>query len=194
MSFYPENVPVPAGLRTDEFVLRMLSPIDVELDYDAVIASKESLRAYSDGRWPREGFTIEENLADLEEHERDFHARTGFTYTVMNPTETQCLGCVYLYPIDNILRLAEIDEADLATMRSTDANATFWARQDRHRDDLDKRLLAALISWLRNDFAFSNLWFTALAAEHRRVAVIREAGLNLIHTFPKGDTELLLFE
>lgn len=194
MAFYPNDAAVPAGLRTDEFVLRMLSPSDVERDYDAVMASKESLRAYSGGDWPREGFTLAENLADLEEHERDFRARTGFTYTVMNPTETQCLGCVYLYPVENILRRADVDDAARATVRDSDANATFWARQDRHADDLDKRLLAALIPWLRSDFAFSNLWFSAIAAEHRRVSVMREAGLRLVHAYPKGDTELLLFE
>ncbi len=59
MTFYPESAQVPVGLRTHEFVLRMLGPRDVELDYEAVMASKESLRAYSGGTWPRDGFTIE---------------------------------------------------------------------------------------------------------------------------------------
>ena len=193
MTFYPENAQIPLGLRTDEFVLRMLGPRDVELDYEAVMASKESLRAYSGGTWPHDGFTIEENLADLEAHERDFHARTGFTYTVMNLAESQCLGCVYLYPLKHILRRTDIGEDVLATVTDGEANASFWARQDRHADDLDKRLLATLIPWLRKDFAFSKLWFSALADEHRRITVIRDAGLRLVHTYPKGDTKLMLF-
>ena len=99
MPFYPEDAPVPAGLRTDEFVLRMLAATDVELDYDAVIASKDMLHLRSGGSWPREGFTLAENLADLQGHEADFHARRGFTYTIMDPGEMQCLGCLYIYPL-----------------------------------------------------------------------------------------------
>ena len=42
--------------------------------------------------------TLEENLADLERHERDFEARTGFTYTVLDPSDGDVIGCVYIYP------------------------------------------------------------------------------------------------
>ena len=98
MTFYPDDAPVPAELRTEEFLLRPLRAGDVDLDYEAVMATQETLRRSSGGRWPRPDFTLEENLADLEGHEADFRARRGFTYTVMDPTETHCLGCVYAYP------------------------------------------------------------------------------------------------
>jgi hypothetical protein len=98
MTFYPDEAPVPTALRTEEFLLRPLRAADVELDYEAVMATQEALRQGSGGAWPRPDFTLAENLADLQEHEADFHARRGFTYTVMDPTETRCLGCVYAYP------------------------------------------------------------------------------------------------
>jgi hypothetical protein len=98
MTFYPDDAPVPTGLRCDEFLLRPLRATDVELDYEAVMASQEPLRRGSGGEWPRPDFTLAENLADLQGHEADFQARRGFTYTVMDLTETRCLGCVYAYP------------------------------------------------------------------------------------------------
>ena len=42
--------------------------------------------------------TLEENRADLERHARDFAARSGFTYTVLDPSDRSVIGCVYIYP------------------------------------------------------------------------------------------------
>ena len=36
--------------------------------------------------------------ADLERHARDFAARSGFTYTVLDPSDRGVIGCVYIYP------------------------------------------------------------------------------------------------
>ena len=71
--FYPENAPVPDMLQTDEFRLRPLKATDVQLDYDAVISSRAELLLTSGGTWPREGFTLEENLDDLERHEQEHY-------------------------------------------------------------------------------------------------------------------------
>ena len=42
--------------------------------------------------------TLEENRADLERHARDFAARSGFTYTALDPSDRSVIGCVYIYP------------------------------------------------------------------------------------------------
>jgi hypothetical protein len=42
--------------------------------------------------------TPEENRADLERHARDFAARSGFTYTVLDPSDRDVIGCVCIYP------------------------------------------------------------------------------------------------
>ena len=42
--------------------------------------------------------TLEENRADLERHARDFAARSGFTYTVLDPADRGVIGCLYIYP------------------------------------------------------------------------------------------------
>src|SRR5215831_8205486 len=101
--FYQSDGPVPEALRTNEFLLRPLSATDVHLDYDAVISSRAQLLRSSGGTWPKEEFTLEEDLADLKRHEREHRERVAFTYTVMNPAETECLGCLYMNPLERLL-------------------------------------------------------------------------------------------
>jgi len=185
MTFYPDDAPVPAELRTDEFLLRPLRATDVDLDYEAVIATQETLRRTSGGRWPRPDFTLEENLADLQGHEADFHARRGFTYTVMDPTETRCFGCVYAYPPENA-------GADIAAS-DYEAVVWFWVRPDGVAADLDRRLLAALVPWLRDDFAFARVLFRAMADDERQTSILGEAALRVVDAVPVRDTGAVLF-
>jgi RimJ/RimL family protein N-acetyltransferase len=99
MDFYPAGAPVPNEKRADGLLLRPLRATDVELDYDAVMSSAAQLRRWSQTAWPADDFTLAENLADLERHEREHLERTAFTFTVLNPGGTRCLGCVYLAPV-----------------------------------------------------------------------------------------------
>ena len=108
--FYPEDEPVSVGLIGLDMVLEPLSSRHVELDYEAVMESKELLRRWSMSDWPRDGFTIEENAADLIRHEAEHFDRVAFTYTVLNPAATECFGCVYINPLDDKLR-AELSAA-----------------------------------------------------------------------------------
>ncbi|MCP4631941.1 MAG: hypothetical protein GY855_03365, partial [candidate division Zixibacteria bacterium] len=98
--FVPNDFEVPKRLSTDRFLLRMLSASDVVLDYDAVMSSRSQLRhvfaEFDD--WPAENMTIEENLDDLQRHEKEFKNREAFAYTVMNLAEDKCLGCLYINP------------------------------------------------------------------------------------------------
>lgn len=174
MAFYAEPAPVPAELRTGEFLVRMLRAGDVELDYDAVIASRPILLLRSSGRWPREGFTIAENLADLQGHEADHLNRTAFTYTVMNTAETYCLGCVYIKPLQALLSRLGAHES----VGEADADVSFWVRPDHYAADLDRRLLAALREWFRDAWAFPRVVFTANAEQERDLAIFEGAGLE----------------
>ena len=193
MPFYPDDAPFPAGLRTDEFLLRTLRAADVELDYDAVMATQATLRRRTGGRWPREDFTRAENLADLEWHEAEFLARRSFAYTVMNPAETECLGCVYVYPLAELLRHEGAGEETLAPIGEREAGVAFWVRERCVADELDRRLLAALLPWLRIAFPFARVTVGTVAADERQPTLFREAGLRLVHAHPVRDTEFLLF-
>ena len=113
---------------------------------------------------------------------------------MMNPAQTQCLGCVYIYPLDALLRRMQASADAIEKVGDYEAEASFWVRQDRLADDLDRRLLAVLVPWLKRDFAFSRVVMRAFAREERQVTIMREAGLRIVYAHPVADTELLLLE
>ncbi len=187
MRFYPDDAPVPDALRTDEFTLRPLRATDCDLDYDAVISSADLLLVKSLGRWPRPGFTWDENLGDLQAHEADHLARRAFTFTVLNPDETECLGCVYLNPLGPALEHYGASETQLASVGDDETSVHFWARNSRLADDLDERLFAALHGWLSRDWAFRRVLFRANAAEERQLRIFATAGLRSVIRLEAAD-------
>jgi hypothetical protein len=193
-AFYPDDALVPQELHTGEFILRPLRPVHNPLDYDAVMETKDQLRLGSLHGWPRDGFTADENLADLRRHEQDFAERNGFTYTILTPDETRCLGCLYLYPLDSMLHQYSADAEAIARVGDFEAHAYFWVRSSSIPGDLDRRVLAAVRPWLRRDFAFSRVVFGAQARQERLVAVLRDGGLRLVGTYTATTGQHLLFE
>ena len=95
----------PAGLDHPAFWLRPLGPEHNASDYAAWTSSVDhilSTPGFAGMGWPHP-MTPEENLADLVRHAADFEGRTGFTYTVLAPTDASpptVIGCVYIYPAD----------------------------------------------------------------------------------------------
>ena len=191
--FYPPEASAPLELRTGDAILRPLSARHNSLDYDAVMASQQRLRVSSTNGWPREGFTLEENLADLIEHEREFMEGRAFVYTVLTPEESRCLGCVYIYPRERVLRSRGAGAEASALVGDDEAEVRFWVRTERLADDMDRRLLAALRAWLREAFAFASVRYGVLAREERQVALLRAAGLRLLARYPVDGTEYLSF-
>jgi hypothetical protein len=177
--FYPPDARVPETLRTDEFLVRPLRASDVTLDYEAVMSSRAELLLGSGGTWPREDFTLEEDLADLQRHEQEHHARVAFTYTVMNPTETECLGCIYLVPLE---RLLGQDGGSGEYLSDTTAYVSFWVRSSRLADRLDRRLLQALIPWFQNEWAFLHVLFIAQKIEEHQIQLFEETGLRYLYS------------
>jgi hypothetical protein len=171
--------PVPEVLRTDKFLLRPLRATDVKLDYDAVISSRAQLLLSSGGTWPKEGFTLEEDLADLERHEREHRERVAFTYTVLNLAETECLGCLYMNPLERILGH---DAENGAHLSDSTAYVSFWVRSTRLADHLDRRVLTAVIPWFLNEWAFSHVLFFAQKCEERQIRRFEEMGLRLLYS------------
>ncbi|GHO96795.1 hypothetical protein KSF_068430 [Reticulibacter mediterranei] len=181
--FYPDHIAVPETLCTEEFLVRPLKATDVKLDYDAVITSRAELFLHSEGRWPREGFTLEENLADLVRHEREHLDRVAFTYTVMNPAKTECLGAIYIHPLRRLLQRADISVEHIS---DESAYVSFWVRQSHLPDNLDRRLLQALISWFQAEWAFSQVTFFARKAQTRQIQLFEDMGMRLEYTLPKS--------
>ena len=74
--FVPEDFAVPERLSTPSFLLTPLGPEHNVADHVAWSTSIEHIRAtpgFNDWDWPpAEGMALDENLADLERHARDF--------------------------------------------------------------------------------------------------------------------------
>lgn len=101
-AFVPADFEPPTSLETESFRLEPLGPQHNESDHAAWTSSIEHIRStpgYPDGGWPPPaGMSLAENLADLTRHAADFEARMGFTFTVLEPSVDEVVGCVYLYP------------------------------------------------------------------------------------------------
>lgn len=140
-TFVPSDFTIPAVLETGQFRLRMLSVEDVEKDYEAVMETQERFLSmgYS---WPREGFTLEENLADLEQHQREFLAREAFAYTVVASDESRVLGCVYINP---------------AKEEGVDARVRMWVREGEFKKGLDQVLFAVVREWIKREWPFNKV-------------------------------------
>ena len=179
MTFYPDNIPVPAERRSNRLWLRPLRATDVALDYDAVMSSREQLRRWSQTTWPADDFTLAENLKDLEEHEREHKERVAFTFTVLNPEGTRCLGCVYIMPL-------KVDAAQLNVKATYPTTVAFWARSSELANNLDKHLFATLRDWFATDWAFDHITFIISQQDTRQPALLSEAGLQQRLSFEIG--------
>ncbi len=122
-----------------------LTPLGVEhaeQDYEAVMASRAFLRAWSGTTWPADDFTLDQNRADLDRHAREHAAGEAWTWTVFEGE--LCVGCVYTDPIAKILKHRRIEaEAPEGWC------VAFWARSDRI--ELEGEILAHLRDWLPRD-------------------------------------------
>lgn len=142
--FVPVGFEPPTSLETEQFRLEPLGPQHNEADLAAWTSSIGHIRStvgYPDGKWPPlTGMTPEENLRDLVRHADDFAQRTGFTFTVLDPSDNGVIGCVYLYP---------------GASAEWDVTVQSWVRADR--SELDAPLADAVASWLASDWPWERL-------------------------------------
>jgi hypothetical protein len=117
----------------------MLSEVDAEADYEAVMETADRLRAGAPNGWPRRGFTLEENRDDLIRHEREFFDGVAFAYTMVDPDDRCVLGCVYFNP---------------STV--TDVDVHMWVR-DSHAETLTRPLYDTVRQWLSDAWPFENI-------------------------------------
>ena len=134
-TFIPVDFEPPTTLVTSKFVLEPLGPQHNLADHSAWTTSIDHIRAhpgFPDGDWPPvDGMSLDQNLGDLRRHAADFIARRGFTFTVLDPTTRDVIGCVYLYPSSS-------GDQDVIVQSWVSAN----------RSDLDVPLADAVAEWL----------------------------------------------
>ncbi|MER6299009.1 N-acetyltransferase [Kitasatospora sp. NPDC001539] len=140
----PADFTVPRELLAPGFRLEPLGEQHNASDHAAWTSSVDHIRAtpgWAGRGWPpAEGMSLEQNLADLRRHAADFEARTGFTYTVLEPDRDEVIGCVYIHP----------DREDPSAV-----SVSSWVRADRA--DLDAPLYRAVSGWLAEHWPLGRL-------------------------------------
>jgi hypothetical protein len=180
MAFNSDHFHAPAKLLTDEFLLRPILASDAELDYEAVMASKEYLRPWEQSGWPADDFTVDANREDVRKLERWHADGERFTYTVLNPSETQCLGCVYILPTSaRLFGRKQIVAIDGARWSDYELAVYFWVRTSRLTDGLDRRLLDALGPWLTHEWHIAHYLIVASEQVAQQVSLIESTNRHL---------------
>ena len=180
MSFSDRGIEPADGFSGEGFVVRPLVPADVELDHAAVMASRDFLHHWEqDPPYPPEDFSVEDDLADLEQMDDAHRTGSRYTYTVMNADESEVLGCIYLLPGDDrMYRSAEVTSHDGTDLSSIDATVSFWVRPSTWADGFEQTLLAGVLDWLRDDWSLERP--VILTNEHldHQIATIESLGLT----------------
>ncbi|MFF4593015.1 hypothetical protein [Amycolatopsis sp. NPDC001319] len=180
MPFTESTEPVPPELRTDEFFLRPIVVGDTEKDYAAVMETREPLRLWRQSTWPEDEFTVEENRKDVLDMEERHAAHRAFNYTVLDPAGARCVGCVYVFPTSaTFLTKATVTPIGDDSWADVDAVVFFWARLPEMEKGMDERLLAALRTWFRDEWKFSNTAYATSEPFTQQVELLKRAGLNL---------------
>ncbi|WP_243064319.1 N-acetyltransferase [Humibacter sp. RRB41] len=180
MSFTDPEEPVPAELRTDEFVLRPIVADDAELDHAAIMETREDLRLWEQSTWPADDFTVEANREDLVGLERRHAEHRAFTYTVQDPEGVECLGCVYIFPTTAaFLARSAVTPVGSDSWADTDAVIYFWVRTSRMQTRMDERLLATLRAWFDEEWKLKRTVYVVNEQFRHQVDLVIRAGLEL---------------
>jgi len=144
-SFVPDDFEPPVALDGPGFRLEPLTGEHNARDHAAWAGSMEHIHrtpGFQQGNWPHE-MTLDQNMADLIRHDKDFQTRRGFTYTVLDPDD-DVVGCVYIYPLAG---------------DPVAANVSSWVTEARA--DLDAPLYHAVSEWLERDWPFPRVEYGA---------------------------------
>jgi len=180
MKFYSDEFPLPELLQVDDFIFRPLRASDVELDFDAVISSSFMLRAWSQSDWPADGFTLEDNLNDLQRHEQEHLDKEAFTFTIMDPEETFCLGCIYMNSL-----IQEIVDLGICQLPDTDeevfaASVSYWVRESHANREFSSTILERIIAWLNSEWHFNCVVFPVGKTNSIQTKLFVERGFVLL--------------
>ena len=136
----PTRLDLPTGHH-----LRPIREADVDLDYPAVMGSRERLWSmYGDAwGWPPTTMTYEQDRADLARHEDEIGRGLSFNYAIFDEDEHELLGCVYIDPPD---------DPDAPAVVA--AIITWWVVDEQVGTELEAALDEAIPRWLETAWPF----------------------------------------
>jgi hypothetical protein len=138
-AFVPANFEIPRSFEGVGFRLESLGPDHNDRDYEAWTSSVAHIKetpGFENSDWPA-SMTLEENLADLVRHARDFNDRRGFTYSIIDDEDV--IGCLYIYPSKTAMH---------------DASVRSWVRGSRA--EMDMVIWWTVSQWLVGNWPFKN--------------------------------------
>jgi hypothetical protein len=141
-SWLPAQWQHPAVLRlATGHHLRPIRESDLELDYPAVMGSRESLWAtYGEPwGWPPATMTVEQDREDLAYHADEIAQHRSFNYAVFDEHESELLGCVYIDPPEK---------------PGADAEISWWVVDSQRGLPLEVCLDEAVPAWIAREWPF----------------------------------------
>lgn len=178
---------VPEGLRHDRFLATPLNRSTAALDYASYMASPDVIRAHSDGRWPVEGFTFSDDLKLIAMHEDDRESRRAFAFALLNPSETEALGCLYVNPLREYLLRADAPRELIDETPSASAMVTFWLRQDQQDTGLHEVVVETVNDWILDEWPLTAHLFRVLPGERSSCLALDRLGLRKVRLALPGD-------
>lgn len=178
MTFSGQNIAAPSGFERPEFIVRPIVVTDAELDYEAVMESREFLRTWEQSTWPEDDFTVEANRDDMVKLEQRHNSGESFAYTVLSPDQTSCLGCVYIFSPQAGWFAGDVTACGDATWADVDSLIFFWVRKSHVESGTDARLLGELLSWFDSDWSFGAPVVVTNEQFEQQVTMIETAGLH----------------
>jgi hypothetical protein len=141
--------PLRADLATGHH-LRPLREADVEIDYRAVMGSRERLwEKFGEAwGWPPADLSYEADRADLARHEAETAAHETFAYALLDEAETALLGCVY------------IDPPGERSPAGVDAVATWWVVDEAAGTELEHALDEFVPRWLTETWGLGSVHYS----------------------------------
>ena len=168
--------PIPERLLQNQYLFEVLHPRHLVLDFQAVMSCKEYLRRWSNSVWPEETFKIEDNLFDLEWHYQEYQQKIAFTYTILNPEKTKCLGCIYIRPTASIQSLTT---EETGILEPYPFFCSYWVIDEVRNTEMEELLFSDLNKWLENIWNFHGIIFTTNKHIPEQNIIFRNFGLEL---------------
>jgi hypothetical protein len=150
MPWLPEGFvhPQRVDLQTGDH-LRPIRESDVDLDYPAVMGSRDRLWAkYGPAwGWPPLGMGYEGDKRDLARHEAEIVAHESFNYAIFDESEAELLGCVY------------VDPPSAESVPGSDAVASWWVVDRLAGTELTRTLDHFIPHWLTETWGFEAIHY-----------------------------------
>lgn len=133
---HPTHVPLSTGHH-----LRPIRADDAEIDMVAVMGSRERLWSIYGPiwGWPPSTMTLEQDRDDLAHHEAEIASHDSFNYALLDPAESELLGCVYIEP---------------PLKEGADAEISWWVVDRLVGSHVEAELAAFVPGWVRSGWPF----------------------------------------